>query len=193
MTSTTSNPCETYSTDALLLDALRRAIRVAERCLYQQAQRLIVPSLFKNGIDWLDAEDAFQDAVTTFFLNLQTVDLRKGKLTTLLYSMTRNKCIDQYRKANRTIPFSELDSLPEPVADTDPVTTLINRETQGRIQWALSQFTPESQLLFQKAVAEGKSANEVAEELGIGVTSVHNQKARILSKLRQLLSPLTRP
>jgi RNA polymerase sigma factor (sigma-70 family) len=192
MTPNSANPCAAYATDAQLLDALRRAIRAAQRCLYQTAQRLIIPSLHQKGIDWHDAEDAFQEAVTRFFLKLQKVDLRKGKLTTLLYTMTRNKCIDQYRKANRTIRIDDFDSGSEPTLESDPLDELLNSETQGQIQWAVEQLTPESQLLFQKLVAEGKSAEEVAEELGIGITSVHNQKSRILRKLRQLLAPLSR-
>src|SRR6187551_4015591 len=78
-----------------------------------------------------EAEDLTQDVFLKLFKSLETFD-RRANFSTWLVSVSRNLCIDHYRRVRRERDLVKRDvdvvSLPRPASDDNAYTTLERRD-----------------------------------------------------------------
>ncbi|WP_136440195.1 RNA polymerase sigma factor [Pacificoceanicola onchidii] len=148
------------------------------------------PRVFAHAMRMLgnraEAEDVAQDAL----LKLWRIapDWREGeaKVTTWLYRVTANLCIDRMRKA-RSGPA--LDAIPEPV-DTAP-SAAAGLQAQARaeaLQDALNQLPERQRQAVILRHIEGLANPEIAQIMDIGPRAVESLTARGKRMLEALLS-----
>jgi RNA polymerase sigma-70 factor (ECF subfamily) len=160
--------------------------------------RLYTPLLFywarKLGLRDADAADLVQDVFTILVQKLPTFqyDSQKGFrnwLRTVLLNKWRNSL---RRKANA--PNAGPEGLSEVADPQDPKELVEAEYRQHLLSHALELMKSEFPVKTWKACWEhvvlGRSAAEVAAELGIVVGTVYVAKARVLSRVRQELSGL---
>lgn len=177
------NPCLAYPTDAILLEALKKRIEQAMTCFYERNYKKLLPSLIRKGANRADAEDAFQDGVIAFLKVIYSFESR-AMLDTFLHTVVNNRWKDIVRRGRRS---TDLDQAPTTPAPDDPFAHLLNADVQTRIRAAIGKLDPRSQQLMDLLLFRHYSAKEAADELGITVESVHNQKSRCLKYLRKLM------
>lgn len=134
------------------------------------------------------AEDIVIEVFSKFWKKRESSPLINS-FSALLYSATKNACIDYLRKeAKNPMVFGDfiLDvEDQDTVLDGEEVFARLLQEVLDNIESLPSQCRSIFKLLY----LEGKTTKEVAEMLGLSVQSVRNQKTRGLSLLREKVKP----
>ncbi|HTU23627.1 MAG TPA: sigma-70 family RNA polymerase sigma factor [Gemmataceae bacterium] len=184
-----------HSTPASLLERLRQP---DQQLAWTRFVQLYTPLLFhwarRLGLRDDDAADLVQDILTILVRKLPQFRYDPNKsfrawLRTVTLNCWRNRCrrIDLPHEKNPP----DLDGL------TGRDESDLLSETEYR-QWLVGRALELMQTEFQPAtwkacwecVVSGRSAAEVAAELGISVGAVYMAKSRVLSRLRQELTDL---
>jgi RNA polymerase sigma-70 factor (ECF subfamily) len=181
-------------TPASLLERLRqpepeqawsRFVQLYTPLLYHWARRL--------GCQDSDAADLVQEVLTLLVRKLPefAYDRHKtfrGWLRTVALNCWRNRC--RRLELPRESHPPELADLAGPEAP-DMLAREYNEWLVGRaLELMRNDFQPKTWQACLRCVVEGKTAQEVATELGITVGAVYMAKSRVLSRLRQELKGL---
>ena len=130
------------------------------------------------------AEDCVQDAVFEVYA-------KRGKMTSpahlkqFLYRCVHNNAISFLRKNQSRDRYLSSDGSE---AEEDHSLELIRQETFERLAFALHQLPTELQEMAILVFNEGLSGQEIADRLGISLSGVKKRKARLLERLRPLVS-----
>jgi RNA polymerase sigma-70 factor (ECF subfamily) len=175
-----------------------------DAAVWKQFQEYFYPVVVNfaraSGLSSTDAEDAAQQTMLTFVQAYRAgkYDREKGRLSGWLYGLAR-KVILNYRKHQ---PREKL------ISDGTTKTSFWNniedeesaRETWDRhwrqilLERSLQQVRRETDKkvfeAFELYAIMEKSAEEVAEQLGISTNAVYIAKSRVLTRLRQLQKEL---
>ncbi|REG87320.1 RNA polymerase sigma factor [Winogradskyella sediminis] len=143
-----------------------------------------------------DAEDIAQDVFIEVF---NSINKFKGesKLSTWIYRITTNKCLEFIRKKNTKKRFAFLQSITGNVIPMDktnyftemnhPGILLENKELNATLFKAINSL-PESQaVVFTLHKIDGKSYQEVAEITDRSLSSVESVMFRAKKNLKKLL------
>lgn len=112
-----------------------------------------------------DAEECVQDVFVRALHNLRAVD-RPMALKPWLYAITRNRCLDQLRKPNRTTDLA----LVEPVlsdAGADPHDRLVRGEELRALVGAVNRLPARQRAALVMHELEGASHASIARHLGV--------------------------
>ncbi len=137
--------------------------------------------------DRSEAEDVAQDAMIRLWQNAARWRTGEAQVSTWLYRVVSNLCIDRLRRRARNVP---LESVADPADERPDVVTDMQAKTRlMALSEALAQM-PERQA---QAVAlrhlEGLSNPEIATIMDISVRSVESLTARGKRALAALLAP----
>jgi RNA polymerase sigma-70 factor (ECF subfamily) len=186
-------------TPALLERARAGDARALEELLEQhQAQ------VYRFGLrmcrDPEDAKDVLQD--TLFAMARSVRDFRGASaISTWLYSIARSFCIKKRRRgkfapAPRDVRSIDADAAAGTIAAglTDPARrpdeALAAREVERALEQAIDALDPMHREVLLLRDAEGLSAPEVAEVLGIGVPAVKSRLHRARLSVRAHVAPM---
>lgn len=132
------------------------------------------------------AEDAAMDSMFKAWerrAEFQTVN----NLKAFLYTATRNACLDllrqERRKSNRESSYS-LEALGDEKAIDEYI---IEAEVLLLLRNAIRSLPPKCAEVMQLSYEQGLSSKEIAEQLGVSVSTVDNHKARGVALLRNKL------
>ncbi|MEO1238371.1 MAG: RNA polymerase sigma factor [Pseudomonadota bacterium] len=149
--------------------------------------RVLAHAVRALGGDRAEAEDVAQDAMMRLWR--VAPDWRQGeaKVTTWLYRVTANLCIDRLRKRGRNVPIDAVADPPDPAPRADEA---MAAEDRARALEAALDTLPERQ---RQAVVlrhiEGHSNPEIAAIMDIGVEAVESLTARGKRRLTEVLMP----
>ncbi len=187
------------STSRSLLARLKKNQPPAWRDLVHLYSPLIFFWARKSGLPESECADVIQEVFRSVFTNIakfrkeKKCDTFRGWLRTI----TRNKVLDHFRRK---------EGSPDAVGGTEATSRMaqnvgLDDELEGdeqalaaehalfmrAIEMIRDEFKPQTWNAFWKVVVEGKTAVEVADELGIQSGTVRVAKSRVLKKLRQQL------
>lgn len=119
-----------------------------------------------------------------------------GKFTTWLYTITRNQCVDIYRR-NKIREALSLDQthretdvrLGDTIASEDVPPDVLSsaHEIEGVLQGALEQLNPDQREVFLLREKEGFKFEEIAQMTGVSVNTVKSRMRYALEGLRRIL------
>jgi RNA polymerase sigma-70 factor, ECF subfamily len=137
-----------------------------------------------------DARDLVQDTYERGLRNLARfrpgTDVRAWLLT-ILQNLFFDRCRSRTRERHSDTPVEELaERLATPEADAAPDWASISPE---QLLAALEKLPQEFRVTYRLHDIEGRSYNEIAEQLGIPKATVGTRLARARRKLRELLRP----
>jgi RNA polymerase sigma factor (sigma-70 family) len=138
------------------------------------------------GIADHKAEDMVQDVMLTVWRRAGLYDARQASVGTWIFTIARNKRIDDYRRERRPQIDPQDPTLvggPEPAADEDWST----REAELRLRRAVKELPEEQALVLRKNFFEEKSHGMIAEELNLPLGTVKSRARLALAKLREAL------
>ena len=135
------------------------------------------------------AEVLIQEVMTNVWRNADKYSESLASVSTWIFTISRNQRIDLLRKMNRTkaevvIETEELWQIP--MEDTT-VRSIQNASTEKCIRESIDTLPEEQMIAVRKVYYEGKTHQEVAEELNIPLGTLKGRLRLSLKKLRVML------
>jgi len=132
------------------------------------------------------AEDIVQDAFVKIWTRRIGLRSQQG-LSTYLYSMIRNACINYLRDNRRRKYREESAAAAIDVVAPDRLGQFIYSETLFEIYTSMRSLPPKCREIFRMLYIQGKGCQEVAAELNVAESTVRVQKARAIAIIKQKL------
>lgn len=165
-------------TDEELVNECCQGRKPAQRELYER----FAPMMLAVCMRYLPSRDEAQDAMHDGFIKVfeKIYTLRDAKvLEDWIYHIMVNMSVDHLRK-KREIVFDDLDVVPEIRMDYEPYSA---EDLLASIQ----QLPHKYRLVFNLREVEGQSYEQIANTLGIGLSSVRSTLCRAKQMLREML------
>ncbi|NLW45632.1 MAG: sigma-70 family RNA polymerase sigma factor [Syntrophomonadaceae bacterium] len=142
-----------------------------------------------------DASDMAQEALIKAYRSLATFK-GESSLSTWLYRITTNVCLDELRKRRRTLHMISLDEpvatvdgdeIERDIADPSPTADIIyqKKETEVYIQSLINKLKPEQKAVVILRDVMGLTYEEIAEVLNCSIGTVKSRLSRGREILRK--------
>jgi RNA polymerase sigma-70 factor (ECF subfamily) len=168
-----------------LIDKSLEGDESAQNRLYMLYSKAMYNSCLRITNDEDDAKDVLQEAFISAFRNLSSY---KGEAAfgAWLKRIVVNKAINHIKK--RQLETASLDMDQHDLApENDPLEQDINYSTE-RIRQAIQKLPKGYRVVFSLYLLEGYDHQEIADILGITVSTSKSQYNRAKKKLRELLN-----
>ena len=182
------------STSVNLLDRLRHFDADED---WNRFVELYAPLLFywakQHGLDKNDAADFVQDILAALVTQLRTFQYDKNKrFRAWLHTVTLNRARDWHRRRNRqpNLVHCSFDKAVGPDNSADLFEEAEYRAyLVARAKHLISgEFEPATWRACWAYVAEGRTAADVGQELGMSANAVRAAKCRVLKRLKSELA-----
>ncbi len=138
-----------------------------------------------------DAEDCVQDVFTSLWSKAGMYAEDRGKPSTWLAAMARNRAIDKLRARQRrgklNDSFEEESRVDDPITRMDPAKQAGISELGGTVRSAVMQLTAEQSQAIRMAFFDGLTQHEIAEKTGEPLGTIKARIRRGLGKLRTIV------
>lgn len=179
--------------DAELVRACRSGDESAWNELVERYQRLIITIPRRAGLSEEQASDVFQEVFLTLFEKLDEIEqpdrIRSWMVTTAKFKTWATVRGEKGHFSPETEEEMELEMAA--LRDTSPLADqmLVEAEQQHLIRTALAKLEERCRTILSMIYLQHKAASyaEVADEIGVGETSISPMRARCLQKLAKLL------
>jgi len=184
--------------DEALMEAYQRGNSRAFDVLLQRHKRPVYNFLTRQVGDRELAEDLLQEVFLRVIKGARKYK-REAKFTTWLYTIARNLCVDNARRAKHRRAAS-LDqpiggvegrsTMGELVSDKGPAVDrqVIGRQLQQRLKAAVAQLSEEQREVFLMRETLQMPFKEIAEVVGCPENTVKSRMRYALENLRELLA-----
>lgn len=167
--------------DEELLAATARGDLDAFHTFYQRYASRVLAYARRTGRDAALAEDITQEVFTAVWTRAITFRPDRGGAPAWLYTLTRNKLVDHWRRQGRDGEMEALEELALPAAASE------DRDLRLTLRQALSRVAPEQREAIEMAYYGGLTYEETAGRLALPVGTL---KSRIRVGLRTLKAVL---
>jgi RNA polymerase sigma-70 factor, ECF subfamily len=147
---------------------------------YQGPLLCLVGNLFP---DKNDCDDIAQDAFLAAYRRLGSYDPTKGKFSTWLLTIARNKCVNRHKKRKPVV----MAELPPRLDCRGPDDDLLGAEFFARLDRALDELPFEQKTAFVLAEIQGLPHDEICRIEGVPLGTVKSRIGRAKVRLRTLL------
>lgn len=146
--------------DEELLNRIAAGEKEAMRIFFERYQRPLFGFLRSRGADAQAADDATQEAMMEVW---RTAERYEGRATakTWLFTIARNKFIDQQRKLSRFTVVEEVPEIVDEAVDAEAI--LISTADQKRVRLCLSKLQPSHLTAIRLAFFEELTYAEISE------------------------------
>lgn len=178
------------------IEALREGSNHAYGRLLDEYQQKVFNTCISFVPNTEDAEDIAQEVFVQVFNSIHKF---KGdsKLSTWIYRITTNKCLEFIRKRNTKKRFAFLQSImgnETPIDKTayftelkHPGIILENKEKSETLFYAINQLPKAQKIVFTLHKVDGKSYQEISDIIEKSISSVESLMFRAKKNLQKLL------
>jgi len=157
------------------------------------------PRVYNTALNTLqneqDAEEIAQDVFIEAYNKAHTFK-GESQVSTWLYRITINKCIDLIRSRKRKKRFAFITELfhesGEPIQDASdfvhPGVVAENKEKAAVLYRAINQLPETQKIAFLLSETDGLSYGEISEIVGTSISSVESLLFRARKNLRKILA-----
>ena len=181
-------------TETLIVEQLQTGNEDAYQYIYDRHYALLCHVANGYVKDQFLAETIVGDTIFHLWEIRETLEISVSIRSYLLRAV-RNRCINYLNSEweKREIAFSSLmpDEITDDkmtISDSHPLGTLLERELEEEIYKAIDKLPNECRRVFDKSRFEGKSYEEISQELGISVNTVKYHIKNALASLQTNLS-----
>lgn len=164
--------------------------RAAFQELYQHFTPMIRAFLLKSmgaGANRPEAEEITQEVLIKVWNKAASFNSSKASVNTWIFTIARNTRIDFIRRNDRNDRKIEIEDIWHDSESPEPLVDLQQRRAEQVIKQAMATLPDEQIQVLYKAFMEGKSHNEVAEELGLPLGTVKSRIRLALNKMQILI------
>ena len=170
---------------ASVIDAFRNGSEEAFREIFMAYDGRLSAYAAKICITPEDAEEVVQDVFTSLWEH--RADMKGNDISGWLITVCHNKALKSLR---RQTLHADISNLPKVPADlSDPLQQLYFHEIEQYIHTIIQSLPPMRKKIFLMSRDEGKSYQQIADELGISVLTVKKQVNLALGHLRKQVTP----
>ncbi|OGH91159.1 MAG: hypothetical protein A2534_04220 [Candidatus Magasanikbacteria bacterium RIFOXYD2_FULL_39_9] len=165
-----------------------------KRLLSPEIKKLILSIAYKYSVKPSDAEDVVQTVLFNAYRAISEgrFDEKDAKLTSWLHTITKNECINLFRKENRLskndLTAVEFDDNRVEGHLPTSVDHIENKEKDEALQGLLRKLKPKQQAVMELYL-QGYSQKEIGEKLDMPTNTVgvqtHYAKKRMLELLEE--------
>lgn len=187
-------------TDEALIEAVASGSQEAVAQLYDRHGAALYGFALRITSDATAAEEVIQDVFVDVWRAARTFDRRRGKVSTWLYTITRNRALDFLRRTKgmreRLAP-APAGGVPgdgpgaQRSAAADPADEAETRVLADEVRSVLAGLPQASQDVVELAYFKGYSHAEIAEVLGIPIGTVKSRLRLAIERLRDAMVPPT--
>lgn len=182
----------TKAEETLMMKGVAAHEEPAFDALCRQFRPLIYSTVYRVINNPQDAEDITQDVLLSIWKKAGSWEATKGKLSTWIASIARNRAIDVIRSKNRRAALR--DRVEEEKGGLDAATLeesarekLFASEAHRITRSAVVELTSEQREAVELAFFEGLTQSEVAERIGIPVGTAKARIRRGVHRLRAIV------
>lgn len=187
------NPIMTRSSPEIDIDLLRR-LRNGDTAAFERIYSTFAPVLYQRLLRLFKDTDTVEEILQDTFLKLwekrKQIDPAQA-FRTYLYRIADHLAIDLFRKVSRDKALQE-----ELWASTvsfylQTEETLIAKEQYQLVHQAIEHLSPKRRQILLMCKLEGRSYQEVAETMGISVSTVSNQLVKAIKEIKRHILHIT--
>ncbi len=181
--------------DTELVDQLKRGDEESFRLLVDRYQRYILNSCYKFLYNKETAEDITQEVFIEVFRSINQFRT-DSKLSTWIYRIAVSKSLDYLKSQKRKKRFAILkslfgedemeDKIPSP-NNMKPDEILDNEDRIKVLNWALNKLPENQRIAFTLSKYDEMSYREIADVLGVSISSVESLIFRSKTNLKKKL------
>lgn len=173
-----------------VIEACKLGDREAFRQLFEQHKgRVYSVALYFFGGDEATAGDVTQQVFLKLFTRISQFN-GESELTTWLYRLTTNACVDEQRKRRRFLQFGEGADVNEMRAIGSHEEGLARAEVAESVKRAVAALKPKLRVVMLLKYFEEMSYEEIASVLGLSKGTVASRLNRGHKALARRLAPL---
>lgn len=164
--------------------------RAAFQELYKHFTPMIRAFLLKSmgaGANRSEAEEITQEVLIKVWNKAASFNSSKASVNTWIFTIARNTRIDFIRRNDRNERKIAIEDIWHEPESPEPLVDLQQRRAEQVIKQAMATLPDEQVQVLFKAFMEGKSHNEVAEELGLPLGTVKSRIRLALNKMQILI------
>ena len=183
-------------TDAAVVAQVLAGDRDAFRVLVERHSRSLFHVVYRMCTNQEDTEEIVQETFLRAFKALPRFELR-ANFATWIYRIAVNRTLDflSAKKMKDTYQIVD-DPDPEdgrqiqmPAGAAGPERLLLSAEMKKKMAHAMSLLTPVERVAFTMRHIEGRSIEEISQNLNLKTSAAKNSVFRAVQKLRQQLEP----
>jgi len=171
-------------------EQLLQALKAGSMAAFNKIYLDYSPLLYKHLLKFLKSPELVEEVLQEVFIKVwnlrEQIDPEKG-FKTFLYTISSNLAINIIRKINRDKALQKEVWASSISYYLETEEKLLNKERQEIINLAISTLTPKRREILLFCKVEGKSYKEVAELLGISVSTVINQLVNAIQDVRNFI------
>jgi RNA polymerase sigma factor (sigma-70 family) len=175
-------------------ESVRRVAADRDRAAFQELYHHFTPMirafLLKSmgaGANRSEAEEITQEALIKVWNKAASFNNSKASVNTWIFTIARNTRIDFIRRNERNERKIAIEDIWHEPESPEPLVDLQQRRAEQVIKQAMATLPDEQVQVLHKAFMEGKSHNEVAEELGLPLGTVKSRIRLALNKMQILI------
>nr|WP_321223082.1 RNA polymerase sigma factor [uncultured Psychroserpens sp.] len=183
-------------TETVFIEQLKNQTRAAYSKLLDDYEQKVFATCISFVPNREDAEDIAQEVFVEVFKSIKGFK-ENSSLSTWIYKIATNKCLEFIRKRNTKKRFAFLQSLSGNNFAIDktnyftemshPGIILENKETSETLFYAINQLPESQRIVFTLHKVDGKSYQEISEIIEKSVSSVESLMFRSKKNLQSLL------
>lgn len=173
---------------------LQQIARSRDRAAFQALFVHFAPQIkayFLKGLssygDRSQAEEMTQEVMIKVWNKAASFDSSKASVGTWMFTIARNTRIDFIRRNGRHERSIDIEDIWHEPDSPEPMVELQQRRLEACIRDAMAELPQEQAQVLEKAFMEGKSHNDIAQELALPLGTVKSRIRLALSKLQILI------
>ena len=167
----------------LIKDSIKNSPE-AQRELYKRYEQRWFMVCLRYASNKMEAEDIFQNGLISVFKNLKQFDLKKASFYTWSNRIMVNAALQYFRKNN---PKQKINLSMEEGFDYGVEADIYDKIGVQELTKMVQQLPDGYRVVFNMFVIEGYKHNEIAEQLGITVSTSKSQLFKAKKVLRNKL------
>tara|TARA_B100000925_G_scaffold240320_1_gene189449 strand:- start:585 stop:1163 length:579 start_codon:yes stop_codon:yes gene_type:complete len=143
--------------------------------------------------DRWEAEEVIQDVFSYLWRKPDSYSPSKGKFSSWLLVITRNRSIDRYRSRKRRLDRGQSDEVlnqKEDFSQTDGAEEATLNDERKQLRVAFRLLPPDQRQVLELSYFKGFNHKEISEKLGLSLGTVKSRIRLGVEKLRNSLSTL---
>jgi RNA polymerase sigma-70 factor (ECF subfamily) len=168
----------------------------AYQYLYDRYYTLLCAIAYEYMTDRFLSENLVDELIFHLWEKRETIEITTS-LRSYLIRAIRNRCINALHRERREIAFSamnvdEYETILSPESGDYPLAVLLESELEDKISQAIENLPPDYRRIFKMSRFENKPYGQIAEEVGISVSTVKYYIKNALLRLKDELQAYLR-